>query len=160
MSKLIIVLWVLSLSVLIFTVKKRRTASIKALKMSKSMMKNMVSNILGILLLIGLVQAFISTEVITDFLGASGNTLSVLIAGVVGSVTLIPAFVAFPLVASFVDAGVNTTSAVTFLTTLTMVGVVTIPLEKQEFGAKFTFLRNICSFIIAIAIAVVMGVVL
>jgi uncharacterized membrane protein YraQ (UPF0718 family) len=59
-----------------------------------------------------------------------------------------------------VDAGASIVPAVAFLTTLTMVGVVTFPLEKKEFGLKFAVMRNTLSFISAIAIALVMGVVL
>jgi uncharacterized membrane protein YraQ (UPF0718 family) len=50
--------------------------------------------------------------------------------------------------------------AVAFLTTLTMVGVVTYPLESREFGAQFALTRNVLSFISALMIAAVMGVIL
>ena len=72
----------------------------------------------------------------------------------------IPAFVAFPLVGSFVDVGASIVPAVAFLTTLTMVGIVTFPLEKKEFGFKFALIRNAFSFVAALLIAAVMGVVL
>jgi hypothetical protein len=39
-----------------------------------------------------------------------------------------------------------------------MVGFVTFPLEKQEFGFKFAAIRNSLSFVFAIVIAMVMGV--
>jgi hypothetical protein len=39
-----------------------------------------------------------------------------------------------------------------------MVGVVTFPLENKTFGTKFTVVRNGLSFIFAILIALVMGV--
>jgi hypothetical protein len=40
-----------------------------------------------------------------------------------------------------------------------MVGVVTFPLEQREFGFKFTATRNGLSFLFAIIIAMVMGVI-
>jgi len=40
------------------------------------------------------------------------------------------------------------------------VGVVTFPLEKKEFGAKFTAARNGLSFLFAIVIALLMGVIM
>ena len=49
--------------------------------------------------------------------------------------------------------------AVAFLTTLTMVGIVTFPLERREFGLKFTITRNALSFVFAMVIALVMGVI-
>jgi hypothetical protein len=41
-----------------------------------------------------------------------------------------------------------------------MVGIVTLPLEKREFGMKFAAVRNGLSFLFAIVIALIMGVVL
>ena len=57
------------------------------------------------------------------------------------------------------DAGASIVPIVAFLTTLTMVGIVTFPLEKKEFGTKFTIIRNSC-FIFAITIVLIMGVIL
>ena len=81
-----------------------------------------------------------------------------MVSAAVGSVTLIPAFVAFPLVGSLIDVGASIVPAAAFLTTLTMVGVVTFPLEKREFGIKFALTRNLLSFGFAVVIALVMGV--
>lgn len=75
-------------------------------------------------------------------------------------ILLIGLILAFPLVGTLVDAGVEIVPAVAFLTTLTMVGIVTFPLEKKEFGMKFTIVRNGLSFIFAIIIALVMGVII
>lgn len=118
------------------------------------------SDIIAIILLIGLVLTIIPPDTIKKLLGSVNVWLASAGAALAGSVTLIPAFVAFPLVGSLVDAGASIVPAVAFLTTLTMVGVVTFPLEKKEFGLKFTVMRNVLSFVSAIGIALVMGVVL
>ncbi|MDZ7797973.1 MAG: hypothetical protein U5N56_13480 [Candidatus Marinimicrobia bacterium] len=47
-----------------------------------------------------------------------------------------------------------------FVTTLVMVGVVTAPLEIKTLGKKFTLLRNGLSFVAALLIAGIMGVLL
>ncbi|MBK5201554.1 MAG: hypothetical protein JJE21_08500 [Spirochaetaceae bacterium] len=59
-----------------------------------------------------------------------------------------------------VDANVSIVPSVAFLTTLTMVGVVTYPLGKKTFGSKFTITRNVLSFTFVIFIALVMGVII
>ncbi len=112
------------------------------------------------LFLIGLVLTFIPPESIERVLGSSNVLFASVAAALAGSVTLIPAFVAFPLVGSFIDMGASIVPAVAFLTTLTMVGVVTFPLEKKEFGLKFAVTRNALSFVSALVIAMMMGVVL
>lgn len=153
-----IALWIITIILLIYSMKKNKSKTLHSMQMAKGMMKNMIGEIVAILFLIGLLLTFIPPETIKGVLGSSNTFVSTVIAAVVGGITLIPPFVAFPLVGSFVDMGVSIIPSVAFLTTLTMVGVVTIPLEKQEFGLKFAVTRNVLSFIFAILIALVMGV--
>lgn len=155
-----LIFWVVTVIALILSLVKDRQRTLGSMKMAKGMMKSMLGEIVGILFLIGLILTFIPPETIRDVLGQSNMLLTTVVAALVGSITLIPAFVAFPLVGSFVDAGASIIPAVAFLTTLTMVGVVTFPLEKREFGLKFTLTRNILSFVFAVLIALTMGVVM
>lgn len=151
-------LWVITGIAFVVSMKKDKKKTLNSMKMARSMMGNMIGEIIGILFLIGLILTFIPPETIKTVLGQSNAFFSTIIAALVGSITLIPAFVAFPLVGSLVDVGASIVPAVAFLTTLTMVGVVTFPLEKREFGLKFTVARNGLSFVFAVIIAVVMGV--
>lgn len=152
--------WVVAVVLTIISLVKNRKKTFAAMKKSKGMMGNMLGEIIAIIFLIGLVLTFIPPESIEKVLGSSNIMFSTVSAALVGSITLIPAFVAFPLVGSFVDVGASIVPAVAFLTTLTMVGVVTFPLEKKEFGLKFAVTRNVFSFVFAIIIALGMGVVL
>lgn len=153
-----IIFWVIAIVLTIISLIKNKRKTFDAMKKSKGMMGNMLSDIVAIIFLIGLLLTFIPPETIKSVLGSTNTFVSTVIAALVGSITLIPAFVAFPLVGSLVDAGANIVPAVAFLTTLTMVGVVTFPLEKKEFGTKFTLIRNALSFGFAIVIALTMGV--
>lgn len=153
-------LWGITGAAFIASLVKDKQKTFNSMKMAKGMMKNMVGQIIGILLLIGLILTFIPPEVIKSALGESNTFISTIVSALAGSITLIPAFVAFPLVGSLVDAGASIIPAVAFLTTLTMVGLVTFPLEKREFGLKFAIIRNIFSFVFAIMIALAMGVIM
>lgn len=150
-------LWVITGIAFLVSIKKNKKKTLGSMKMAKGMMKNMIGEIVGILFLIGLILTFIPPESIKSVLGKSNTLISTIASAIVGSITLIPAFVAFPLVGSFVNVGASIVPAVAFLTTLTMVGVVTFPLERQEFGLKFTLVRNGLSFVFAVIIALVMG---
>jgi len=152
--------WIISVTMTGLSLIKSKKKTLEAMKKSKGMMGNMLGEIIGIIFIIGLVLTFIPPESIKSVLGSSNTFLATIVAAIAGSVTLIPAFVAFPLVGSFVNVGASIIPAVAFLTTLTMVGVVTFPLEKKEFGLKFALTRNILSFISALLIASVMGVIL
>lgn len=153
-------LWGITGIAFIMSLVKNKQKTFNSMKMARGMMKNMMGQIVGILFLIGSILTFIPPEMIKNVLGKSNLFLSTVVSALLGSITLIPAFVAFPLVGSFVDVGASIVPAVAFLTTLTMVGVVTFPLEKQEFGLKFAATRNILSFIFAIVIALAMGVIM
>lgn len=153
-------LWIITLSWFVVSIIKDKKKTTNSIKMSSGLMRNMIGEIIGILFLIGLLLTFIPPDTIKYYLGDSNALISTIIAAFVGSITLIPAFVAFPLVGSLIDAGASITPIVSFLTTLTMVGMVTFPLEKREFGRKFALTRNLLSFMFAIIIALLMGVII
>lgn len=153
-------LWILTAGLLIFSVVKDKKKTLAALKKALSMGRGMALSIFAIIFAIGLILTIIPPESIASYLGNQSTIVSTIIAALVGTITLIPAFVAFPLIGTLLKAGVGVMPAVAFLTTLTMVGVATIPLERRTFGTKFTVARNVFSFIAAIVIALVMGVIL
>jgi len=152
--------WVIGLSLMGWSLYKSKKKTFMAVKKTKKMMGSMMGDIVAIIFIIGLVLTILPPESIEQVLGDSRIFLTTVISGLVGSITLIPAFVAFPLIGSLADAGANIVPLVAFLTTLTMVGVVTFPLEKKEFGLKFALSRNVLSFLFALLIALSMGVVL
>lgn len=155
-----LVFWAIALIWFVVSIIKDKKKTIDSIKMSSGMMKHIAGEIVAILLLIGLILTFLPPETIRQYAGQSNSIVTTIIFALVGCITLIPAFVAFPLAASLVNAGASIVPVVAFLTTLTMVGIVTFPLEKKEFGTKFTLIRNSLSFIFAIAIALIMGVIL
>lgn len=122
--------------------------------------KGMAISIFSIILAIGLILTFLPPTEIASFVSKQSLFLATVGSALLGTITIIPAFIAFPLIGTLVDAGVGTVPSVAFLTTLTMVGLVTFPLEKKEFGTKFTLVRNGFSFVFAIVIALVMGVII
>ena len=81
----------------------------------------------------------------------------VALASLLGSVTVMPGFIAFPLAGILVQKGVAYMVIAAFTTTLMMVGVLTVPIEKAYFGLKVTVIRNVISFFIAIAVAIMIG---
>jgi uncharacterized membrane protein YraQ (UPF0718 family) len=155
-----IAIWLGTIVFLIISMAKDNRKTKRALKMAFGMGKGMLLSIISIIFLIGLVLTILPPQQIATFVEKQSLLLATIASAVFGTITLIPAFIAFPLVGTLVDAGVGIVPSVAFLTTLTMVGLVTFPLEKKEFGLKFAMTRNILSFVFAILIALVMGVVI
>lgn len=154
---ILIALAVIALGV---SLKKDKNKTVKTIKQARNMMKGMLSDIVGILLLIGLVLTLIPSETIESLIGSESGFLAVVLSAILGTITLIPAFVAFPLIGSLKSSGAGIVTLTAFLTTLTMVGFLTMPLEIKTFGKKFTFIRNGVSFVFAILIALSVGVIL
>ncbi|MCK4258878.1 MAG: hypothetical protein KAX49_07860 [Halanaerobiales bacterium] len=153
-----VILLLVTVLALVFSLYKDRGKTLESIKKAKGMMGGMISDIVGVLLLIGLILALIPEEVIRSLLGEGKIISSTIGAAIVGTITIIPAFVAFPLVGSLKDSGANIIALTAFLTTLTMVGFITFPLEMKTFGKKFALRRNLISFVSAIFIALCLGV--
>jgi uncharacterized membrane protein YraQ (UPF0718 family) len=148
--------WAGTLIFLGISLAKDKIKTKQALKMALGMGKGIAGSILSIVFAIGLILTLLPPAEIAAFLSSQSVLVATIGGALLGTITLVPAFIAFPLVGTLVSAGVSVVPSVAFLTTLTMVGVVTFPLEKRAFGIKFTAVRNGLSFLFAIAIALVM----
>ncbi len=153
-------IWIGTLLFLGVSFAKDKAKTKQAFKMAIAMGKGMITSIFSIIFAIGLILTLLPPVEIANYVSRQSVLLATIVAALFGTITLVPAFIAFPLVGTLVSAGVSVVPSVAFLTTLTMVGVVTFPLEKKEFGIKFTTVRNSLSFLFAIAIALVMGVII
>jgi len=139
---------------------KDREKTKMALKKAWKAFENILPQFLAILVIIGLAFAVLTPEMITKLLGANSGLWGVLAASVVGSITLIPGFVAFPLAAALLKNGAGYMQIAAFVSTLMMVGVVTVPLEMKTFGKRATLVRNISAYVFSLVAALVIGVVL
>ena len=136
--------------------KKTKAALMKAWKS----FENILPQLLMIFLIIGFALAIFPPETIRKLLGSGSGFLGILAAAVVGSITLMPGFVAFPLAAALLKSGAGYMQLAAFVSTLMMVGIITIPIEKKTFGLKATITRNASAFVFSFVVAIVMGVVL
>ena len=141
-----------------FIVNKQKT--LMGLKKGWFMFRNILVPFLNILILVSVVLFLIPPSIIGRYLGPDSGALGLAIAAVVGSVTLIPGFISYPIAAGLIKQGASYTVIATFMTTLMMVGVVTLPLEIKYFGRRVAITRNGLNFIAAIIIGLVVGWVL
>lgn len=155
-----IVINIFALGCLIATLLKDRTKTKESLTISIKLFVRILPSVIAIVIIIGLLLGFTSQSQISKIMGEYSGLGGVLVAALIGAVLHIPAIISFPLAASFLRGGASVASVAAFITTLTMVGVVTLPLEIKEMGKKIALLRNTISFIIAIIIALIMGKIL
>ncbi len=149
----------LILVLLIISFFKNRTKTLNALKIAGKSLLKLSPTILSVILLIGIIYGLFSDKIALLF-GQENGVIGFITIAVFGSVMHMPSLLAFPLAGSFLLEGASISSVAAFITTLTMIGIVTLPLEVKTMGKKFTIYRNVFSFIIAIIIATLMGVIL
>lgn len=153
-------LYVLAVGGLLLSFFKDRKKTKMALKKAWKSFENIMPQFLCVILIIGMALSILSEETISALLGSESGMWGVAIAAVIGSITLIPGFVAFPLAAALLEGGAGYVQITAFISTLMMVGIVTMPMEIKVFGKKTALLRNGAAFVFSIAAALMMGVVL
>ncbi len=145
---------------LLISFLKDRRKTRMALKKAWKAFENILPQFLAILIIIGLALSILSPQTITNLLGARSGIWGVLAASAIGSITLIPGFIAFPLAAALLKNGAGYMQIAAFVSTLMMVGVVTMPLEIKTFGKRATMMRNAAAFVFSLIAALVIGAVL
>ncbi len=134
-----------------------REKTIRALKIAARRFLKIFPAFLSMIVLVSVVLYLVPDELISQYLGSDNKFAGVALASLLGSVTVMPGFIAFPLAGILVQKGVAYMVIAAFTTTLMMVGVLTVPIEKAYFGLKVTVIRNVISFFIAIAVAIMIG---
>jgi uncharacterized membrane protein YraQ (UPF0718 family) len=142
---------------LILSLLKDRQKTRIALKKAFKAFEGILPQFLVVFLHVGMIMAVLDTRTISLLLGKESGAWGVLAASLVGAVTLIPGFVAFPAAAVLLQGGAGATQIAAFVSSLMMVGVVTLPLEIQFFGKRAAFLRNLLAFGFSLVAAVFVG---
>jgi len=141
--------------ILSLAVDQRKT--FEGIKRGLKMFLNLLPALLIVLILVSIFLYLVPDKTIIKLLGAKSGVMGVVIAAAVGSIALIPAFIAFPLAKILLVKGVSYTVVAVFITTLIMVGVLTLPVEFKYFGKKAAIMRNVLSFLGAIIVGLLIG---
>jgi len=144
-----------ALTAILFMIDREKT--IKGLKLGLKKIRKNSPVFLNMIILVALSLYFVSDELILRYLGDGSGAIGVALAGGLGSIAFMPGFVAFPLAGILLEKGVSYTVIAAFTTTLMMVGIVTYPVEKDFFGIKITFIRNLLSLIMAVIVSIAIG---
>ncbi|MDX9827580.1 MAG: permease [Spirochaetia bacterium] len=136
---------------------KDRKKTKMALKKALKAFEGILPQFLVVLILVAITLSVLDTTTISRFLGTKSGFFGVLAASLVGAITLIPGFIAFPAAAALMRNGAGATQIAAFVSSLMMVGVVTLPMEIKHFGRKAAFMRNALAFIFSLIAAVFVG---
>jgi len=144
--------------IFIISLIANREKTLKAVKIAITKFIKIFPAFLTMLIFVSFILFLFPDEVISSYLGHSSKSISVFLASLFGSITIMPGFIAFPLSGILLNKGVPYMVLSAFTTTLMMVGILTYPIEKEYFGVKVTIIRNIVSFFIALAVAIMTGI--
>lgn len=152
-----ILLIIAGLSLILSFLKDRKKTWI-GIKKGLKMFLNIVPVFIVVLILVSVVLFLLPNDIIIKYLGNEAGFSGYFFAGIIGSVALIPGFIAYPLAGLLVKTGVSYPVIAVFITTLMMVGILTIPIEIKYFGFKTSLLRNILFFLGALLIGILIGI--
>lgn len=136
---------------------KDRKRTRMALKKGWKAFDNILPEFLVVMLFVGVMLAVLHPQTISKFIGKDSGWAGVVFAALVGSVTLIPGFIAFPTASLLIQAGAGLMQIGAFISTLMMVGIITMPVEIKYFGKKMTIYRNLMAFLFSFFVAYVIG---
>lgn len=153
-------LYIMTFLLMIVSLIKSREKTKMALMKGWKSFENILPLFLSILLIIGIIFAILSPQIISKIIGNQSGLIGIVFAAIIGSCTVIPGFVTFPLASTLLKNGAGMMQIIVFISTSVMVGIITIPVEMRYFGKKVTYIRNSLALIFSFVIAFVMGVIL
>ncbi|GAU76516.1 permease [Fusibacter sp. 3D3] len=152
-----IALYIITFILLIISYSKDKKKTKTAVKKAWKAFENILPEFLVVILLVGILLAVINPQLISKIIGANSGWFGVILASIIGSITLIPGFIAFPTAALLLKGGAGYMQIGAFISTLMMVGIVTLPVEIKYFGKRTTYMRNILAFIFSLFVAGIIG---
>jgi uncharacterized membrane protein YraQ (UPF0718 family) len=153
------VLWIIAGAALLISLVANPGKTRASLLKGARMFWGVLPTLLGVLAVVSLVLAAVTPAMLERILAGDGPVPFVAALGI-GSVALMPGFIAYPLAGLLRQNGAATPVLAAFITSLMMVGVLTLPLEARFFGWRVSLLRNVLSFVGAVLVAAGMAWVL
>ena len=124
----------------------------RALRSSGRQFSALLPLLVGVVLLIGLLRAFISEDVVASIL--TGNTVvDTLIGALFGSIVAGNPINSYVLGGELLKYGVSLFAVTALIVAWVSVGVVQLPAEMGALGRRFALVRCVLSFAASIAIA-------
>jgi len=145
------------LTVISFAFDKKKT--LKGVKKGMMMFLKILPTLISVIILVSVVLYIVSDELLMTYLGKDAGLGAYISAAIIGSVSIIPGFIAYPLSGILLKTGVSFSVLSVFITTLKMVGILTIPIETKFFGYKIAIIRNTLSFLGAIVVGGIMAII-
>lgn len=141
-----------------FTKDKHKTKV--ALLSAWKMFRNVLPDLLAIMLFVGLALSLLTPSLISSIIGENSGLLGIIYSTIIGSIALVPSFIVFPLGHTLVQNGAVLPQVAVLMSTLMSVGLATLSMEQKTFGRSFAYARNISAIIMSLLFALIIWVVM
>ncbi|MEI2367705.1 MULTISPECIES: hypothetical protein [Niallia] len=131
-----------------------------ALLSSWKMFRNVLPDLLAIMLFVGLVLSLLTPSLISSIIGGNSGLLGILYSTIIGSIAIVPSFIVFPLGHTLVQNGAALPQVAVLMSTLMSVGLTSLFMEQKTFGQSFAYARNISAIVMSLLFALIIWVVM
>jgi uncharacterized membrane protein YraQ (UPF0718 family) len=137
--------------------KKKTVAGIRS---GLTMFLHILPGMVVLIWLISILIYLLPQGVIAHYLGKEAGLSAYLLAAIFGAIALMPGFIAYPFAGVLLRNGVSYQVIGMFLSTLLMVGVLSIQLEARYYGWKVAMTRNLVYLVGAIIIGTTIALII
>lgn len=120
---------------------------------AKQSMLQMLSVLPPVMLILGLIDAWVPREILMKYMGDNSGVMGVIIAMLIGSVAAGPMYAAFPFTSVLIKKGVRFSNIIIFMNAWCVTKISTLLFEFSALGYKFTIAR----LIIDLPAVIIMG---
>lgn len=139
------------LVILILVIIFERNTGIKAFNSTKDSFLQMLSVLPPIMILLGLMDEWVSRESMMKYMGNESGIMGIFISISFAAFAAGPMYAAFPFTAVLLKKGVKFTNVIIFMNAWCVIKISTLLFEISSLGYKFTFYRLLIDFIGVIA---------
>lgn len=152
-----IILYSITTILLIISFIKDKKKTKEAVIIGLKSFENILPQFLCIIISVGILLSFFTPDTISKILGNNSGFFGVILADIIGAIAMMPTFVAFSLGNTLLLNGAGYTQVGTLISSLVLIGVMTIPLEAKYIGKRAAFLRNLIAFLFSIIVGIILG---
>ena len=138
---------VILLTVLIIVIIFQTNTGMKAFNNTKDSFMQMLSVLPPIMVLLGLMDEWVSRESMMKYMGDDSGVMGIAIAIAFAAFAAGPMYAAFPFTAVLLKKGVKFTNVIIFMNAWCVIKISTLLFEISSLGYKFTFYRLIIDFV-------------
>ena len=155
-----VILYAIAIILISISFIKDRNKTKDAILRSWEMFRNIIPDMLSIMLFVGLSLSILTPSLISSIIGEKSGLIGIVYSTIIGSVALLPSFVVFPLGHTLVQNGAGLPQVAALMSTLMSVGITTLPMEQKIFGRSFAYSRNVSAVVMSLIFSYIIWVVM